>query len=261
VTPHWLPAAAWAAVSAGGAVWLATPPSSRNPGRARHLDARWVLLGLATTVLGVPGALSALTAASAAAAVGALALWRRRLRRRLVEAGQARVLDFCQLVAAELSAGQPPGVALERAADEWPQLRSVAATFRFGGDLPAALRRAARAPGHGDLVLAAAAWQVAHTTGGGLTAAVTRVAADLRATQATRRVVQAELASARATARLMAGLPLFALLMGSGIGGDPMSFLFGTPWGIGCLAGGLACGFAGLWWIEAIADGVTSGLP
>jgi tight adherence protein B len=85
---------------------------------------------------------------------------------------------------------------------------------------------------------------------------VDRVAADLRAAQATRRIVAGELASARATARLVAGLPVLALAMGSGTGGDPWGFLFGHPLGLACLAGGLCFGFAGLWWIEAIARDV-----
>jgi tight adherence protein B len=52
----------------------------------------------------------------------------------------------------------------------------------------------------------------------------------------------------------VAGLPVLALLLGSGAGADPWSFLLRTPWGWACLGSGLAAGLLGLWWMELIAS-------
>ena len=178
-----------------------------------------------------------------------------RSRRRERAADQAAVLEVCDLLAAELAAGQPPGTALVVAGERWPPLRPAVEAHHLGADVPQALRElATRRPGAADLRWVAGAWQVAHHSGHGLAGALERTAAGLRARRRTRRLVDSELASARATARLVACLPLAVLLMGSGAGSDPWGFLLGTPVGMACLLAGLGLLALGLAWIERLAD-------
>jgi tight adherence protein B len=243
-----------AAAAAALSMWLwMTPPLARFMGPDRGQRRVMVpALVLCAAVL-VPHTWIGLMLVLAPASWAGRLLWRRRTVARLAEANAARMAEVCDLVAAELSAGRPPDAALREAALTWTALGPVAEVSRLGGDVPGALREAALVPGASGLRLLAAAWTVSRRTGGGLGSATRRVAEAVRREQATRRVVVGELASARATARLMAGLPVVALLMGSGAGADPWSFLLRTPAGLGCLAAGLATGVAGLWWIEQIA--------
>jgi tight adherence protein B len=254
-----------AALGAAAALALLVPARSvlPRPPTARPLpEGRPLVLavgGAAVALLWLPPGWLIPGVIGVGALGGAWLLWVRRRERRRAEATRSRVLQVCEQLAAELTAGQPPGAALVQAADDWPVLGPVAEAFRVGSDVPSAFRAVGARPGAGDLRLLAAAWQVAHRTGQGLADAVDRVARELVATRATRRVVDGELASARATARLVATLPVVALAMGSGVGGDPVGFLLTTPPGWLCLATGLAFGLAGLWWIEALARDVDRG--
>jgi tight adherence protein B len=248
-----------AALAAAVAAWLVVP-SARSVSRRRPEAGRRGWWGVAAVAVGtgtlLDGRTAALAAVAAMAFAGAAWLWRRRVARVEAAASRDRVLEACRLLRGELAAGRPPGTALELAAEEWAVLAPVAEAFRLGASVPEALRRLGRRSGAEGLVVLGAAWDVAQRSGQGLAVAVGAIADQLTADAAMRRVVAAELSSARATARVVAALPVVALLMGSGVGGDPWGFLLGTPVGLACLAGGVALVLAGLAWIEAIAAGV-----
>jgi tight adherence protein B len=250
------------AATAMAAVVALTLPVTPALAPSARAAPRWVA-ALAAVPAGLFALSTPLVAVLAVIAMGLLAagwlLWHRRRSRLRARQVAGRVLETCELLAAELDSGQPPGRSLVRGAESWPPLRPAAEAHDLGGDVPAALRRLSTMPGAADLRLLAAAWAVSSRSGQGLADSVRRCAAGLRGAHRARQIVEGELASARATARLVAALPVLALLMGSGAGGRPLAFLFGHPAGLACLAGGLIFGFAGLWWIEVIAGEVEEG--
>lgn len=181
----------------------------------------------------------------------------RRRRSAAADRRAEQVLALCDGLAADLLAGQPPATALDAAAAEWSELVPVASAARLGADVPSAFRTLAVQPGAGQLRVVAAAWQVAHRSGAGLARALELAADNLRADRATARVVASELVAAEATARLLAVLPVGVLLLGSGLGGDPVGFLVGTTPGLVCLVVGLGLAQVGMLWLARIGDQVT----
>jgi tight adherence protein B len=255
-----------AALCTGAAVWLLLPPhrrTRRSTGAGDWLDGlrRSRSLGPALVVAVTAGALVVLvdgtTLSLALVAVGAsVGAWRMVVRGRARKVAQQRaddVVEVCEALAGELRAGQPPLVALRRCVEVWPALEPVTTAGDLGGDVPRALRQLASLPGARGLTEVASAWQVSQGAGGTMAVALSKVAEASRQRRAARHLVASELASAMATARLVAGLPVAVLVTGAGLGGDPWGFLLRTPPGIACLAAGLLLVFAGLGWIEKIA--------
>ncbi|OYO13875.1 pilus assembly protein TadB [Enemella evansiae] len=155
-------------------------------------------------------------------------------------------------MAAELSLGKVPSAALGVAAEDVAVLAPAAAAARIGAEVPQVWQRQAAEPGYADLAALARAWQVAGRTGAPLGPSLLRVADGLRVEEELRRTVAGELAAPRMTGVVLALLPVAGVALGYLIGGDPLSFLTGTPWGQVCLLGGTLLAAAGLLWTERL---------
>lgn len=145
-------------------------------------------------------------------------------------------------VAAAVRAGAPPAVAWSRAwgvrtRDGLPDPEDVRARCR-GDDA------AARA------VLAAAA--LAHRCGAPLAVVLERIAVTIEdsADLATRRA--AAFAGPRATTRLLTWLPAFGVLLGAGLGADPVGVLLDGGPGTAALLGAVVLSVAGHWWTRRL---------
>ncbi len=175
----------------------------------------------------------------------------RASRRRAAAARRATVIEACDVLAAELAAGRPPAAALEGAATVCPDLQVASAAAKLGGDVPALLELIAESPGAEGLRGLAAAWRVADESGAAFALITERLAESLRAEESIRRQITTGLAGTRATARLLAVLPIFGTALGYAIGADPLTFLTTTPPGWLCLALGLTLTALGLHWTDA----------
>ncbi|MFC8433726.1 type II secretion system F family protein [Streptomyces sp. NPDC057253] len=134
----------------------------------------------------------------------------------------------------------------------------VLAAARFGGDVPGALAAAARRPGAEGLLGLAACWRVAVDQGAGLAAGLDRLEGALRAERDQRADLRAQLAGARSTAWMLAGLPVLGLGLGAALGADPLRVLLHSGAGLGCLVvGGLLEGL-GMWWAMRIVRGAEA---
>lgn len=200
-------------------------------------------------VVGAAAAIASLTAARLAHA------GRSRTR---AAARRAESVEVVSLLASELRAGALGDAAIRSVASETAVIDAAARAAAQGADVVPALREVGAAAGAGLWTEVAAAWWVADRAGAPLAAVLTRLADRARDDLDLAVEVTAELGPARATARLMALLPAFGLLLGAGMGGNPVEVLLTTPLGAGCLLAGVLLACAGLLWIERVAAGVDA---
>ncbi|MEU3500099.1 type II secretion system F family protein [Streptomyces hundungensis] len=244
--------------AAGDGSGLGPPPLGRWIERVRSRSrprVEWLCLplGLALAVLG-GSVLPLLAGALAVPLVG------RRLRARERERARARradeVIAWCAAVAGELRAGRQPGRALALAARDTTALGAatapVVAAATFGGDVPGALREAAKEPGAEGLAGVAACWQVAVDGGAGLASGLERLEGALRAEREQREALRSELAGPRTTVLLLALLPALGLVLGTAMGAGPLRVLLHSAAGFGCLLVAGVLEAAGVWWAARI---------
>jgi tight adherence protein B len=244
------------------------PPGRARPASGPRLLAarprrRVVLLPAA----GVAGALLAGPGGAVAALVLATTLHRHRRAARIEReraAATAGLAEALASFAAEVRAGAPPATAAAAAGtDAHPAaaraMALVGATAHLGGDVPAALRAArGREPAMAEhLDRLAGAWALAEQHGIALAGPARAVAEDLRARARAAGGLRARLAGPRATAAVLAGLPVLGVLLGEGIGARPVAVLTGGVVGQVLLVVGVGLVCAGLAWTERIVAGVA----
>lgn len=223
-----------------------------------------VLLGLAAAAgalrAGLAGGLAAALVAGTAATC-----WRGSRVRRAAATAATELSDALGILLAELRAGAHPADAVQAAADSCAEVTSdvvqalatAAAAARLGGDVPAALRSAGPAQLRCWWHQLAGAWSLAEQHGIALADVLdaVRCAAEHRVRFAAE--VQARLAGPRATAMVLAGLPLLGLALGQALGASPWRVLCETPMGHLLLVIGTALACAGVWWSTRLISGAV----
>jgi len=183
--------------------------------------------------------------------VGWLAAARRALAR--ARATSRTVQLVCAELADDLRVGRTPEDALAAAGRRWPELGPAATAALMHHDVPRALHEVSRLPGAEGLRDVAVAWQISARAGSGLAEALERVSQLLAVRERRVRLIESELAAARATAMVVSGLPVLVLGMGSGLGTNPWSF-FLSGIGAGTLFVGVVLMLAGWAWIDRLGS-------
>lgn len=242
---------------------LISPASSRGRARAVMMLTQRRRLPLVPCAVAACVASSLLLPWTAAAALGLLLatlVARRRGGRRLrVRADEASALEGAlDVLVGELRVGAHPVAAIGVAAREsdGPTARSlgvVAARALLGADVAAGLRAEAAGsttPGHWERL--AVCWQLAQTHGLAIATLMQAAQRDIVERERFHGRVEAGMAGARATAAILAGLPLLGVLLGQLIGAEPLDFLLTDGAGGWLLVIGIGLICCGLLWSDRI---------
>ncbi len=232
--------------------------------RARALDLAVGPAGVVAAVVlaGVVVAAASTPVVACLAAAGA-GLGARAVQGRCRAAGEQRavraLVEALGVLAAELRAGRSVADATGAAVRGCPEPRTAAVlgpVLRLG-EFPRAAA-AAPSPGRGAgapvgeveraLTRVAAAVRLSARTGCSLAGVVTALEDDLRARIGAETELRSAVAGPRASAAVLAGLPVLGLLMGSGVGADPWRVLTTTGTGTVLLLIGVGLEVAGIAW-------------
>jgi tight adherence protein B len=220
--------------------------------------AGWVTL----CALAVGFVLLPLTTVLAVSVLAATLVLRSRRRRR-GDRGSAESHELetaIDVLVGELRAGAHPAVAFAVAAQETAgpvagACRAVAARARLGADVAAGLRGVGETSvlqAHWERL--AVCWQLAADHGLAMSALMQAAQRDIAERQRFSGQVRSAMAGARATAAILASLPLLSVVMGELIGARPMAFLLGGRLGGCLLVVGLTLVCGGLLWSDRITD-------
>ncbi|KXP11648.1 hypothetical protein AXK57_21690 [Tsukamurella pulmonis] len=251
-------------LAAAALVWPGGPAAARlravHSSTATPVVLRWgwlaVAIPLGALLIG-PG--QALAAALAAGTVRELRARGRAQKQRATRL--SAILAGVDAMVAELSVGAHPAAACITAGRdaEDAHVRTVFAEIagraELGGDVAAGLR--AHADESAAWARIAAAWDTGTRHGIGMGELLASVREDLRARERYERRAHSSLAGARATAQVLAALPVLGVAMGQLIGADPLGTLIGTGAGGALLVVGTCLTCAGLLWSHAIAAGAA----
>lgn len=231
---------------------------------------RWRRLPL---LLAPPAVLAAYALVGIVAATGALALvaavgkqFADRLRTKSEFAARRRLAEALRTLVAELRAGAHPAAAAEAAAtdaaahgagrggadtggDTAAALRTIAATARLGGE-PAAIPppRGKAGPDGGPVEQIGRSWALAQRHGLPLAEVLEALREDVEGRTRFAANAHAGMAGARASAAVLAALPIAGLALGQAMGADPLHVLAATGPGQVLLGMGCALISCGLVW-------------
>ncbi|MET0864957.1 MAG: type II secretion system protein F [Nakamurella sp.] len=220
-------------------------------------------IGVPVAVLLVVG-VSAGIAASMAAGMAFL-LFRARRHEAEVADELAALLAALEVMIAELGVGAHPAHACRQAAQDaggGPRsavsetLSTMAGRSMLGGDVAGGIEQArVRDPQAWSRV--AVAWRTAEQYGLPIAELLTSVRSDLLARSRFRDRTRAALAGAKATAMVLALLPVLGIGLGQAIGASPLSVLLGGGLGGILLVVGVGLVCAGLLWSRRIVGKVA----
>lgn len=239
---------------------VAPMPPRNRPG-ALPAAAWWMPAGAALTIAVAMGL--SLSAGVSAVLVGFTTVTR-RIRHRHLRQGldESRALEAAlDILVGELRAGVHPvrafyvAAAETTAADVGAGLRAVAARAELGAEVPAGLRGiAAGSVLAADWERLAVSWQLASDYGLAMSTLMRTAQRDITERQRFSARVTAQMAGARATTAILAGLPGLGMLLGQLIGAAPLRFLFGNHTGGLVLVTGVMLTCCGLFWADRITD-------